>query len=322
MPTPEMARIFHSQVAARGRRSSEVWLVLRALPEDRHRPLCGFAGAGIKLLRTGRVSLRLEHIERRRRTRRPARCGGRQEGRGGGVTTIYDYYPGCSMKGTGRAYEESMRAVSPTLGLRAEELDDWNCCGATSYMSVRRGAALALPSRRATSPSPSKQAAATSSRRARPASPILRKTDHYLAEFPELRARWPGAGGRRASGTSRAASGAPPARGVAPRIGLDGVRSLVQAAHGPQGGALLRLPDRAPVASTSTTPSNPTDASTACSRRSAPPSIYYPLKTRCCGASLMGSPSEAALRLCRNLLLVRPAERGPTASSPPARSAR
>jgi heterodisulfide reductase subunit B2 len=30
---------------------------------------------------------------------------------------------------------------------------------------------------------------------------------------------------------------------------------------------------------------------------------YYPVKTRCCGASLMGSNEPAALRMCKNLLL-------------------
>jgi len=30
---------------------------------------------------------------------------------------------------------------------------------------------------------------------------------------------------------------------------------------------------------------------------------YYPMKTVCCGGSLMGTREEVALRLCRNLLL-------------------
>jgi heterodisulfide reductase subunit B2 len=31
--------------------------------------------------------------------------------------------------------------------------------------------------------------------------------------------------------------------------------------------------------------------------------IYYPMKTVCCGGSLMGIRKEVALRLCRNILL-------------------
>ena len=39
------------------------------------------------------------------------------------------------MKGTGRAYEESLLQVLKILGIELVELDDWNCCGATAYMS-------------------------------------------------------------------------------------------------------------------------------------------------------------------------------------------
>ena len=59
----------------------------------------------------------------------------------------YLYYPGCSLKSTGRAYEESLVAVLGVLGVPFEELEDWNCCGATSYMSVDEGKALALAAR-------------------------------------------------------------------------------------------------------------------------------------------------------------------------------
>jgi heterodisulfide reductase subunit B len=50
--------------------------------------------------------------------------------------TSYDYFPGCSLKGTGKPYEESLLAVCDALGVTMDELEDWNCCGATAYMSV------------------------------------------------------------------------------------------------------------------------------------------------------------------------------------------
>jgi heterodisulfide reductase subunit B len=59
----------------------------------------------------------------------------------------YIYYPGCSLKGTGRAYEESLLAVLKALEVDIRELDDWNCCGATSYMSVSELKAFALCAR-------------------------------------------------------------------------------------------------------------------------------------------------------------------------------
>lgn len=39
------------------------------------------------------------------------------------------YYPGCTMKTTGKAFEQSAFAVSSTLGIRMREIDRWNCCG-------------------------------------------------------------------------------------------------------------------------------------------------------------------------------------------------
>jgi heterodisulfide reductase subunit B2 len=48
----------------------------------------------------------------------------------------YAYYPGCSMKGNSRHYEESILPVFREIGLPLEELEDWNCCGATAYFSV------------------------------------------------------------------------------------------------------------------------------------------------------------------------------------------
>ncbi|HVP38172.1 MAG TPA: CoB--CoM heterodisulfide reductase iron-sulfur subunit B family protein [Candidatus Saccharimonadales bacterium] len=59
----------------------------------------------------------------------------------------YVYYPGCSLKGSGRPYEESLLAVFKKLGIAAPELKDWNCCGATSYMSVDETKAFALAAR-------------------------------------------------------------------------------------------------------------------------------------------------------------------------------
>jgi heterodisulfide reductase subunit B len=59
----------------------------------------------------------------------------------------YAYYPGCSLKGSSKAYEESLFAVFETLGGDLEELDDWNCCGATAYWAVDQTKAFALGAR-------------------------------------------------------------------------------------------------------------------------------------------------------------------------------
>ena len=43
----------------------------------------------------------------------------------------FTYYPGCSSQGSGMHLDASIRAVAPELGLELEEIEDWNCCGAS-----------------------------------------------------------------------------------------------------------------------------------------------------------------------------------------------
>lgn len=41
------------------------------------------------------------------------------------------YFPGCVSKSTGKEMDVSTRTVCSALGIALEELEDWNCCGAT-----------------------------------------------------------------------------------------------------------------------------------------------------------------------------------------------
>lgn len=59
----------------------------------------------------------------------------------------YNYYPGCSLSATGKAYDVSTRAVCEKLGIQLDELPDWNCCGATAYFSVDEEESLAVAAR-------------------------------------------------------------------------------------------------------------------------------------------------------------------------------
>ncbi len=63
------------------------------------------------------------------------------------MAATYGYFPGCSLKGTGIAYHESLSAVFRALHLPLAELEDWNCCGATSYMSINESEAFSLSAR-------------------------------------------------------------------------------------------------------------------------------------------------------------------------------
>jgi heterodisulfide reductase subunit B len=59
----------------------------------------------------------------------------------------YAYYPGCSLHATGLEYDASVRAAFGALGVRLEELEGWNCCGASSAHALSHNLALGLSAR-------------------------------------------------------------------------------------------------------------------------------------------------------------------------------
>ena len=61
--------------------------------------------------------------------------------------TDYAYYPGCSLHGTSREFDESLRAVAAELGVGLTEVTDWNCCGASSGHTTDHLLGVALPAR-------------------------------------------------------------------------------------------------------------------------------------------------------------------------------
>jgi len=56
----------------------------------------------------------------------------------------YIFYPGCSLTRNARAYLDSLVAINDRLGIQLDEIDDWNCCGATEYMAIHTIGAWAL----------------------------------------------------------------------------------------------------------------------------------------------------------------------------------
>jgi heterodisulfide reductase subunit B len=59
----------------------------------------------------------------------------------------FAYYPGCSLEASGRPYDVSLRRVFERLGIGLREIEDWNCCGATSYISMNKLTAYAVSAR-------------------------------------------------------------------------------------------------------------------------------------------------------------------------------
>jgi heterodisulfide reductase subunit B len=57
------------------------------------------------------------------------------------------YYPGCSLHASSELYDIQNKIVFRKLGIDLKEIDDWNCCGATSAAKTDEFLAVALPAR-------------------------------------------------------------------------------------------------------------------------------------------------------------------------------
>jgi heterodisulfide reductase subunit B2 len=56
-------------------------------------------------------------------------------------------YPGCSLNGSARDYNESVFALAKAFDIELEQIPDWNCCGATAAHNLNKDLSLALPAR-------------------------------------------------------------------------------------------------------------------------------------------------------------------------------
>ena len=48
----------------------------------------------------------------------------------------YAYFPGCSLEKMAHSYHISALETTSAVGVELQELDDWNCCGATTYFHL------------------------------------------------------------------------------------------------------------------------------------------------------------------------------------------
>ena len=210
----------------------------------------------------------------------------------------FTYYPGCSLKSGGRAYEESFLAVCRALGVELEELADWNCCGATAYMAVDEHHAMTLASRNLAI------AERTGRDLVAPCAGcylVLNKAQTYMQKYPEVGKRVQQAlqaVGLACKGTVRVRH---PLDVFLNDIGPDAlkartVRPLAGLKIAPYYGCQLVRPyakfdDQ----------HNPQAMDTLLKAVGAE-IVPYPLKTKCCGGSLTGTISEVGLRLVYLLL--------------------
>lgn len=211
----------------------------------------------------------------------------------------YTYFPGCSAaEGGAKAYNWSVRAVSKALDIDLVELDDWNCCGSTPSSSVDELGAFCMAARDLA------LAEKTGLDMVTPCSAcyvIFNRTNSYLKQYPELKAKVDealAAGGLEYRGTVRIrhildvlttdvsydnieSRVKKPLSGlnVAPYYGCQAVRPTPSFDHTESPQSLDKL-----IASLGGEPVN------------------FPLKSRCCGGSLIITEEDLALGLIHKLL--------------------
>jgi heterodisulfide reductase subunit B len=211
----------------------------------------------------------------------------------------YTYFPGCSLKGLGRAYEESLLPVMRMLGVELQELEDWNCCGATAYMSVDEGEAGVLAARNlamAEKIGPHDLLTPCSA-----CYLVLNKTKHNIAEFADIRNRVHRALDNARLSYSGRTNVRHPLDILVHDVGLDVIKEkVVRPLKGlkvaPYYGCQVVRPY-----STFDDAWNPTTMDRLLATLGAEV-VHYPLKTKCCGGSLTGTVPEAGLRMSYILL--------------------
>ncbi len=211
----------------------------------------------------------------------------------------YTYFPGCSSShGGAKAYGMSIQAVAKVLDVELIELENWNCCGSTPYTSVDELASLCSSGRNLALAEEKGLDLVT------PCSAcyvILSRTNSYLKEYPELRAKVDealAAGGLEYYGTVKV-------RHLLDvfvnDIGFDEIsakviKKLDDLSVAPYYGCQVVRPGP-----TFDDPEAPQSLDRLIESLGAK-ATDFPLKARCCGGSLIISEEDLALGLIRKLL--------------------
>lgn len=211
----------------------------------------------------------------------------------------YAYYPGCSLQATAKAYDVSTKVVSQDLGLRFEEVEDWNCCGATEYFSLNSLPAYSLVARNLS--------LATDTGAHDLVAPCsacflnLHKTDKYMKEHADLNAQ---------VNQSLNAGGLSYQPGslevrhlldvIVQDVGLDALAEKVSTPLkglrvAPYYGCLIVRPD------SGYDPEYPTHLDNLLTKLGATV-VDFPLKTHCCGGHMTQISEDTAYELIRRIV--------------------
>lgn len=212
----------------------------------------------------------------------------------------YLYYPGCSAEATGRAYDLSARAVMERLGAALVELDDWNCCGATSYFSVRELESFAIAARNLAIAE--QQGDEDLCVICNACYTTLAKTNRYMAESKSVFEQVNGALGA----VGRSYDGRKPVRHIMDilinDIGLEAIAARVERPlDGLKVACYYGCQYSRPMGAFDSKES-PTTMDELFAAMGADVLRDYPAKLKCCGGMMMLTTPEASQRLCHEIL--------------------
>jgi heterodisulfide reductase subunit B len=214
--------------------------------------------------------------------------------------THYPYYPGCGLspEGFGRAFDWSIKGVNKVLGLDFREIPDWNCCGTVPYDTLHEAASFAVCARNLA------LAEKMGGDVVAPCSScyvFLSRTNQYLAQYPKV---------KKSVDEALAAGGLEYHGKVKVRkvldvyvndVGYDFIASKVKKnLEGLKVACYYGCQEVRPIFGRDH-PENPKYMDKLVKALGAEPT-NFPLKSACCGGSLIVSEEDASLELIKKLL--------------------
>jgi heterodisulfide reductase subunit B len=214
--------------------------------------------------------------------------------------TDYPYFPGCclSAEGFAKAFDWSIKEVNKVLGLEFKEIVDWNCCGSVPYDTLHEQASFSICARNLA------LAEKMGGDLVAPCSScyvFLSRTNEYLQKYPKVKSEVEealAAGGLTYHGKVKV-------RKVLDiyvnDIGYEAIASKVKRSlTGLKVACYYGCQEVRPRFGFDH-PEMPESMDKLVSALGAVP-VSFPLKSRCCGGSLIISEEDASLELIKKLL--------------------
>lgn len=210
----------------------------------------------------------------------------------------YTYYPGCSLESAHKSYGDSVKRVFSHLGCNLIELEDWNCCGATMYMSVKETVGFAISARNLALAEKHKRDVIA------PCSAcftVLSKTNRYLKELPDLHQKINECLAESGLNYNLSVKIRHPLDVLINDIGIDKIKE--KAVYSLKGlkianyyGCQIVRPERG--FDDREEPMTMDNLFAALGAEN----VYYPMKVKCCGGMLMTTYEDVALKLSKGII--------------------